>query len=157
MKDYEKQATDFLTKNGIEIVTKYTGHARYFEEGPEESPRAVFDVIIRRKDEHKKAFMFTFGDSLNNSYKHRAGRRTYPPTDLDYTQPTHKNPSNYDILAGISGESHDPETFEDFCSEFGYDTDSRKAERVYFACQKQYKKITGFFTAAELEELREIY
>jgi hypothetical protein len=27
-------------------------------------------------------------------------------------------------------------TFEDFCSEFGYDTDSRKAERIYKQCQE---------------------
>jgi hypothetical protein len=27
-------------------------------------------------------------------------------------------------------------TFEDFCGEFGYDTDSRKAERIYKQCQK---------------------
>jgi hypothetical protein len=30
--------------------------------------------------------------------------------------------------------------FEDFCSEFGYNTDSRTAERIYKGCKKQYNK-----------------
>lgn len=33
------------------------------------------------------------------------------------------------------------ETFEDFCDNFGYDNDSRKAEKIYFACQDQLKKL----------------
>jgi hypothetical protein len=30
--------------------------------------------------------------------------------------------------------------FEEFCSEFGYDVDSRTAERIYKGCKKQYSK-----------------
>lgn len=30
--------------------------------------------------------------------------------------------------------------FENFCSEFGYDSDSRTAERIFKACEKQYNK-----------------
>ncbi len=35
-------------------------------------------------------------------------------------------------------------SFEDFCSEFGYDEDSRKAEKIYKACEKslsQYDRL----------------
>jgi hypothetical protein len=34
------------------------------------------------------------------------------------------------------------DTFENFCSEFGYSTDSREAERTYNACVKAYKAAT---------------
>ena len=37
------------------------------------------------------------------------------------------------------------DSFEGFCSNFGYDTDSRSAERVYKACQKSLKKAERIF------------
>ena len=38
-------------------------------------------------------------------------------------------------------------SFDEFCSEFGYDPDSRKAEKVYKACKRAYAKferVSGF-------------
>jgi hypothetical protein len=35
-------------------------------------------------------------------------------------------------------------SFEEFCSEFGYDSDSRKAERTYNACVKMAPKVRKF-------------
>lgn len=35
-------------------------------------------------------------------------------------------------------------TFADFCSEFGYDEDSRKAERTYKACRRIGAKLAKF-------------
>ena len=44
--------------------------------------------------------------------------------------------------------------FEEFCSEFGYDEDSRTAERVYKGCQKQYDKAMRLVEAeSELYDL----
>ena len=36
------------------------------------------------------------------------------------------------------------ESFEDFCSELGYDEDSRKAEEIFKTTQKQTKKLMQF-------------
>ena len=41
----------------------------------------------------------------------------------------------------VSDASVNDMSFEDFCAEFGYDTDSRKAERTYNACIKQTKAL----------------
>lgn len=38
-----------------------------------------------------------------------------------------------DALSGL-------ESFDNFCGEFGYDTDSRKAEKIYKACKRAYAK-----------------
>ncbi len=38
-----------------------------------------------------------------------------------------------DAMAGM-------QSFEEFCSDFGYDTDSRKAERTWRACQRSHEK-----------------
>ena len=58
----------------------------------------------------------------------------------------------YSILCciGLDG-SLDVSTFEGFCSELGYDTDSRKALELYLACQEQSGKIHKLFTDEELE------
>jgi len=38
------------------------------------------------------------------------------------------------------------ETFEDFCANFGYDTDSRSAYKIYKACVKSKEKAERIFT-----------
>lgn len=63
-------------------------------------------------------------------------------------------PNAYDVLACIT--KYDPGTFENFCSEFGYDEDSRTAERIYFAVQKEYSQLARIFTPEQLEEMQEI-
>lgn len=47
----------------------------------------------------------------------------------------------------------DSENFEDFCNNFGYDTDSIKALKTYKACKKQAEKVSRLFTESEIDEL----
>lgn len=63
-------------------------------------------------------------------------------------------PSAYDVLASMSG--YYPETFEDFCSEFGYDEDSIKAKETFEAVQKEELGLRRIFTTDQLEKLAEI-
>jgi hypothetical protein len=63
-------------------------------------------------------------------------------------------PTPYDLLACV--QKHDVGTLADFCGDFGYDTDSKRAEQTYIAVCKEYQKIRKFFTDAELEALQEI-
>lgn len=46
--------------------------------------------------------------------------------------------------------------FEDFANEFGYDTDSRRAEKIYRACEKTSKSMHRLFSDYQLEELYQI-
>lgn len=48
------------------------------------------------------------------------------------------------------------ESFEYFCSEFGYDTDSRKAERIYKACEKHLRKLERVFTGDIYDLINEL-
>lgn len=65
-----------------------------------------------------------------------------------------KTPQPYDILACLT--KYDPGKFENFCSDFGYNEDSRRAETVYHAVLKEWTKVQKFFTQAELEAIQEI-
>ena len=46
-----------------------------------------------------------------------------------------------DCLASDSASFENARSFEDWCSDYGYDTDSRKAERTYRAIQRQAGKL----------------
>lgn len=59
----------------------------------------------------------------------------------------------YDVLASLSIEARAPDTFEDFCSDFGYDEDSRKAHDTFKLCNKLAKRLRAFFSEDELSDL----
>ena len=67
-----------------------------------------------------------------------------------------KAPTPYDVLSCISVDSGCPESFEDFCAEYGYERDSRMAFSTYKRCRKFADRLAAFFTAEELEDLQEI-
>lgn len=46
------------------------------------------------------------------------------------------------------------QSFADWCSDFGYDTDSRKAHATYEACQQNADKLARIFTHAQREALQ---
>ena len=130
--DYQKQGKDFLTKHGIKFSAKFIKYDLHFADDKE--PRDIFKVTFSRD---KKKFSIRFGESLNDS-----------------TGNGDNSPTPYDVLACLT--KYEPGTFENFCGDFGYDTDSRKAEKIYKNVCKEWEKVSGFFTGAEIEELSEI-
>lgn len=59
--------------------------------------------------------------------------------------------SDYDLLNAfycfVSDALSGLYNFDEFCGEFGYNTDSRKAEKIYKACKRAYAKferVSGF-------------
>ena len=63
-------------------------------------------------------------------------------------------PNEYNVLACL--QKYDVGTFEDFCNDFGYDTDSRTAEKTYNAVCDEYKQLCAIFSDDEMEQLQEI-
>lgn len=56
--------------------------------------------------------------------------------------------------AGIATSSGDaPSDFADWCSEYGYDTDSRKAHRTYIICKRQAERLRKFLGEEAYEQL----
>lgn len=62
----------------------------------------------------------------------------------------------YDVLACVSGDLSCPDTFKDFCGDYGYDTDSIKAKQMFTRCSNFAKRLRAFFTEQEQEQLQEI-
>ncbi len=62
----------------------------------------------------------------------------------------------YSVLACISGDITCPDSFSEFCAEYGHDADSRKAEGTFRRCAAFAKRLRAFFTDEEIEQLQEI-
>lgn len=127
MSDYEKQANDFAKKHGIKLEVLDRDYKKHFSDDKE--CRWVFELRLTRK---RKQYTFEFGQSI------AAGDN---------------EPTIYDVLTCLT--QSDPYTFEDFCGNYGYDTDSRKAEKIYHAVVKEWKSVERLFGDI-LEELQEI-
>lgn len=127
MNVYELQARKFCRDNSVMITRVFTGHKKYFN--TDTQPRDTYSVTIRRG---KAAMTTNFGQSIANEGK---------------------KPSKYDILACLT--KYDPGSFEEFCSDFGYDSDSRKAYEVYEAVCKEWEGVEKVFIGI-LEQLQEI-
>ena len=166
--NYEKQATDFLEKTGCKMTITFKENRKYFPEDKE--TRDVYDVKIERG---KRKFKFEFGNSIADSqyyqdlqfsdrkYTLNGGCLTgrYRIVDMDRYSTyiklmPGKSPSEYSILSCLT--KYDPESFENFCSEYGYDEDSRTAERTYNAVVKEWQNVCMIWADDEIEELREI-
>lgn len=65
-----------------------------------------------------------------------------------------KEPSAYDVLCCLT--KSDPETFDDFCSNYGYDSDSIKALKIYEKVCEEWKNIRMLYSDKEIEKLGEI-
>lgn len=173
LSNYDKQASDFLAKTGATIDIQFLKHGKHFDSDTE--PRDIYTVTIKRGN---RSYTFNFGNSLNDSGFYYTKGKQKISIDRKYLNATnlvaiikksdwdfmnngksdmiHKpvTPTVYSVLACL--QKYDVGGFEDFCSEFGYDADSRQAEKTYKAVKEEYTQLCTLFTDSELEELQEI-
>lgn len=67
-----------------------------------------------------------------------------------------KDPRLSDIFYSMVMDRTRGETFSEWCSNIGYDEDSRKAFDTYHACQEAESQLNRWFNHTELEELEEL-
>lgn len=96
------------------------------------------DAVRACRAKHGQRLAFDFWGSRADR---EAGRRKVHP---------------YDVLACISGDVNCPETFGDFCAEYGYKVDSIKALQTFNRCRRFAARLRAFFTQAEIDRLVEI-
>lgn len=168
MDEYIEQATEFLQKTNSEMKIEYMGLS-VNREWKEKEKRCLYEITLTSP---RGSMTFDFWDSIRNAeiktmtleaYAEKRYRMPFPSLTQAEKMQANKElaskkknavPSVYDVLACLT--KSDPGTFEDFCSNFGYDEDSRTAERIYFAVQKEYTQLTRIFTPGQMEELAEI-
>lgn len=128
----QRQAENFLAETETIMKVLFLEHNKHFPD--DVAMRDIFKVTFTRG---RRSFFVRFGQSLKDSNK----------------KGTHK-PTAYDVLCCL--QKNEVGTFEDFCSEYGYDTDSKRAEKIYYAVGKEYANLQRIWTDAEIDKLQEI-
>jgi hypothetical protein len=200
--EYDKQAADFLAKNGIKIrITLSDSKTPAWSEDGKHGHhyRVTLSKSYKTKGIYPARLTFDFWGSIHDAdsirknaakverlipevarirqaiataehYANQPGREEHAKTVVALTPTLAEKerilaearalaaatPSAYDVLACISGDTYTPDTFADFCGEFGYETDSIKALQTFRRCSTFAKRLRAFFTTAELEQLAEI-
>lgn len=124
--NYEKQALNFAKKYGVKLQILGLEYKSMWND---RQNRHVFKCKLLR---NRKIYTFEFGQSIVNGSK---------------------EPTLYNILSCLV--KSDPETFEEFCAEFGYYIDSRNAVRTYKAVCKEFAAVERLFSDV-MDELQEI-
>ncbi len=147
--EYEVKAGAFLAKCGIKFQAVFLYHGPHWEG----ENRNVWSLILQRGKQ--PPLVTKFGQSINDSFsKVPRYYRGHPKQVFDLKQTAHKTPSAYDLLYCLT--KNDPGSFKDFCGDFGYDEDSRKAEKTYIAVMEEWHNVSRFFSAEEIQDLQEI-
>jgi hypothetical protein len=156
--DHQKQANDFLALTHTEFAVKYARTAKYFDDA--KYPTDIYQIMLTRGE---RKFISEFSQSINRSgkfwrygnYEHGIGhKKPFGAGEWDKNK-NFAEPDAYCVLACLT--KHDPGTFEDFCGDFGYSTDSRRAEKTYFAVVNEYTRLCTLYNGAEMEILAEIF
>lgn len=167
MNEYLKQAKDFCEKTGTTFEVKFLRRGKYFH-GDKES-RDIYQITIKRGN---RSYTTEFGQSISNSGEYivkNDPRKRIFGNENDAAKiagsindviknPNKKAPDEYDFFASV--EKYDVGTFEDFCSEFGYNdlplSDYQKVKDIYEAVVKQHNALLSMYNDQEMDELREI-
>lgn len=143
---YTEQAARVLDKVGATMTCRLLYSGPYFND--DKTVRDVYEVIFTNKSQK---WSFKFGQSLARSRDYVTKQaeklenvgRISPLRKAGYIRDNVKSPTSYDVLSSLT--KYDPGTFMEFCSEYGYSDDSRSAEKMYFAVQKEYGNVVRFF------------
>lgn len=131
--EYEVQADKFMQETGTKLTIGEPTYGKH--------------PLWDKNDDDRWNFPFTFSRVVNGK------RRQFTETFGQSIAAGSKKPTAYDLLACL--QKSDPGSFENFCGDFGYDTDSRKAERTYNAVCKEWENVDKLWHDV-LDKLQEI-
>jgi len=175
MSEYETKAQVFLDKYGLKVRATFKGdrsRVTIWRPGIRREPgrSRPFDVVLGGKlidtvwaggpaDDVRRSLVEHDGYDAGitvRAARASGGRLSFDFWNSQKDMQEGKAPTAYDVLACISGDVNCPDTFEDFCGEYGYDLDSRKAFATFKRCATFAERLQAFFTEEEREALAEI-
>jgi hypothetical protein len=137
MNNYLKEAREFLSRFQISLVIREAIPQKaplWTNEDEKEDYGKNYWVELRNKE--GKKYSFNYWGSINDKYQN-------------------KRPNAYDVLACLNSYD-DGSNYDDFCSSYGYETDSIKAAKTYKAVMKQIEGLKTILSPEALEALNNI-
>ena len=137
MSEYQLQAENFQKTIGLKFKSSWVEYGKHFQ--GDKQNRHIFRITLSRNG---KRFSFRFGQSIASGSQ---------------------NPNIYVVLSCL--QKYDVGTFEDFCSDFGYNIYilpngtkvdvSKQAKIIYKSVCKEFENVQKLFSDC-LDELKEI-
>ena len=167
MNEYEQAAIDFLNQTGTTLDVTFLKNDFHFHN--DKHKRDIYKCTLKRGDRY---YEFQYGQSLLKSAHYQdlifSDRKYtlsgsclsggYKINDIARDPNIKKvdgiKPSAYDILSCLT--KYNPGSFDDFCGEFGYSSDSITAKKVYDSVIDEYLHMCVLFNDNELEKMMEI-
>lgn len=126
----QKPLADFIKEQKITLRFDYADSNPNM---PDSQNMDHYRVTLRNADRKRMTLVYSKGYGHNNK-----------PPEVDEV---------LDCVASDAAGFENSNGFEDWCSEYGYDTDSRSAERTYKAIEKQAAKLQAFLGTEAFNEL----
>ena len=164
--EYDIQAEAFAINHNTTMAALYLGHFPRFGE----YATSQWQITLTRQG--CKPFVFTFSQSINESWAFKKGFKRVEnglPSGLSpkgfvsigkvftwgdcQVRPTKHAPSLYDVLACLTKSN--PSHFEEFCEEYDYSDDLISARDTWQAVVKEWREVERLFGDC-LDELQEI-
>lgn len=123
---YNEEMRKILNNAGINVDIIYI--TKSVVDWDKDNLHNQYKVILKRGN---KQMQFDFWDSLQNTQED-------------------KKTTIYDVIASL--EWYEIYDFENFCMDFGYDTDSIKAFNIYTNCKKQQKELFALIPENDIKE-----
>lgn len=120
--------SEYLAKHNIHMEVEYLGEKVDNEGWAHYAYTVTFNSIGR------EAFSIPFNQGLAHT----------------------EEPSPTDVIYCLTLDLMSDEPFEEWASNLGYNTDSRKAEAIYHKVKAQNKLVRAFFSEQELADLTEL-
>jgi hypothetical protein len=139
----------YLVKHRVTFTTEGGERITKPAEGKDGKPWECYAwrVSFARQVRHPAGVTFDYFCGLAHATKPRTS----------WQQPKAIAPTAADVLYSLTLDAQaGTETFADFCDNYGYDQDSRRAERTYFECQDIDRKLRTVFTREQLDALAEL-
>jgi hypothetical protein len=135
LNEYDQQAASFLNRYGI-------------------------TCNIRRADPHGPGYAPQWaeaGEPHGNQYRvtltgNGRGKLSFDFWGSIRDRELGEDPTPYDVLACVSADIYCPDSFPEFCSDYGYDEDSRRAFATWERCNEFGRELREFFREPAMQE-----
>lgn len=127
------------------------GHEAQQDTGRWQLPTFVVEFWNSYADEEYNALRSDFIERERRGLKKWTKRNTDGALVTGYWA---KTPTAYDVISCL--QKYPVGTFAEFCAEFGYDEDSRRAEATWRAACDEYARLSRFFKPEQIEQLQEV-
>lgn len=122
----------------VEVYYRWDGVRKHFPD--DNAVRQCLEIKVKRGSAE---ILFPFGMSIRET-EILTVREKYKEREAV------KAGMLYSLLCCMRSEGYRPGSFQEFCGEMGYDTDSRKAVAMWEACHEQAAKLARIFREADL-------